>query len=64
MAVPRSYALLGSLQASPRYIHLILVQCICCSELTVDNSESLGYIDRVYSDSGVRSTKVGDDDDG
>jgi len=35
-----------------------------CSELTVDYSESLGWIDKVYSDSRVRGTKAGDDGDG
>ncbi len=32
-----------------------------CKELTVDDSNSLLWIDRVYSDSGVRGTKAGDD---
>jgi len=36
----------------------------CCRELTVDDSNSLLWIDGVYSDSGVRGTKVGDDQDG
>jgi len=38
--------------------------CPSYNELTVDDSESLGCIDRVYSDSGERSTKVGDDREG
>ena len=35
-----------------------------CKELTVDDSNSLLWIDRVYSDSGVRGTKAGDYQEG
>jgi len=35
-----------------------------CSELTVDNSESLGGKDRVYSDSRIRGAKVRDEQEG
>ena len=35
-----------------------------CRELTVDDSNSLLWIDRVYSDSGERCTKARDDEGG
>ena len=35
-----------------------------CRELTVDNSNSLLWIDKVYSDGGERGTKVRDDEGG
>src|SRR6266404_80975 len=35
-----------------------------CRELTVDDSNSLLWIDRVYSDSGERGTKARDDERG
>ena len=38
--------------------------CPICKELTVDDSNSLLWIDRVYSDSGARGTKARDDERG
>ncbi len=35
-----------------------------CRELTVDNSNSLLWIDKVYSDGGERGTKARDDEGG
>ena len=35
-----------------------------CKELTVDDSNSLLWIDKVYSDSGERGTKARDDEGG
>ncbi len=44
--------------------HLLTIQPSVCSELTVDDSESLGGLNRVYADSRERGTKVRDDQGG
>ncbi len=46
------------------YQWYVAVSLSFCRELTVDDSNSLLWIDRVYSDSGERGTKARDDEGG
>jgi len=50
----------GTLNKAEKLTHFVHL----CKELTVDDSNSLLWIDKVYSDSGERGTKARDDEGG